>query len=96
MVDKLKLKILAHVSPHKISWLKKSQNYMVDERAWVDFEIGDYKDRILCEIIPLDAYHLLLAHLWEFDVKAQHECDENTYLIAKNGKKYKMDPLPKM
>lgn len=31
MVDKLKLKRVPHVSPHKISWLNKNQNFMVDE-----------------------------------------------------------------
>lgn len=30
----------------------------------VDFEIGDYKDKDLCDIMPMDSCHLLLGHPW--------------------------------
>lgn len=64
MVEKLKLKRLQHVSPYRVSWLNKGQHVVVDEQTWVDFEMGDYKDRILCDILPRDACHLLLGLPW--------------------------------
>lgn len=66
---------------------------LVDEKAWIYFEIGDYKDRVLCDIFPMDACHLLLGHPWKFDVKAIHDGENNSYLITKGGKKFQMDPL---
>lgn len=67
---------------------------MVDEQVWVDFEIGEYKDRLLCDILPMYACHLPLGHPWQYDVRATHDGEKNNYLITKNGKKCQMDPLP--
>lgn len=61
MVDKLKLKKLAHLTSYKVSWLNWGQHVLVDEKVWVDYEIGEYKDKILCDILPMDAFHLLLG-----------------------------------
>ena len=66
---------------------------MVDEQALVEFEIGEYKDNILCDIMPMDACHLLLKCPWQYDVKAIHDGEKNSYVITKQGKKYQMDPL---
>ncbi|XP_059078066.1 uncharacterized protein LOC131876639 [Cryptomeria japonica] len=93
MLDKLKLKRLPHTTPYKVSWLSKGHHVLVDEQAWVDFEIGDYKDRVLCDILPMDACHLLLGRPWQFDVKAMHDGEKNSCLITKGGKEFQMDPL---
>lgn len=61
MVDKLKLKRFPHTTPYKVSWLSKGQHVFVDDKIWVDFEIGDYKDSVVCDILPMDACHLLLG-----------------------------------
>ena len=94
MVEKLKLKRLPHHNPYKVSWLNKGQHVLVDEQAWVEFEIGEYKDRVLCDILPMDACHLLLGRPWQHDVKSTHDGEKNSYIIVKDGKKYQMDPLP--
>lgn len=91
MVDKLKLKRLPHANPYKVSWLNKGQQVLVDEQSWAEFEI-EYKDRILCDVIPMDACNLLLGHPWKYDVQSQHDGKTNSFLITKKGKKYKMDP----
>ena len=58
---KLKLKRLLHNSPYRVTWLNKGQHVEVKEQAWVDFDIGRYKDRVLCDILPMDVCHLLLG-----------------------------------
>ncbi|XP_057836883.1 uncharacterized protein LOC131047074 [Cryptomeria japonica] len=93
MVEKLKLKRLPHGSPYRVSWLNKGQHVVVDEQAWVEFKMGDYKDRVLCDILPMDVYHLLLGHPWQYDVKAQHDGEKNVYVITKNGRPFRMEPL---
>lgn len=94
VVEKCKLKRLTHVSPHKSSWLNKRKSFTIEEKVWLEFELGEYKDRVLCEIIPMDAFHQILGRPWEYDVKAQHSGEKNTYIIEKDGRKFKMDPLP--
>lgn len=93
MVDKLKLKRLPHTTPYKVSWLSKGWHVLVDEQAWVDFEIGDYKDSVLCDMLSMDPCHLLLGCPWQYEVKAIHDGEKNSYVITKEGRKFQMDPL---
>ena len=62
MVEKLKLSRLPHVNPYKVSWLKKGQHVLLYEEAYVDFEIGEYKDKVLCDILLMDTCNFLLGH----------------------------------
>lgn len=59
----------------------------------VEFEIGEYKDKVLCDIVPMDACHLLLVRPWKYDVKDIYDGEKNTYVITKQGKKFQMDSL---
>lgn len=88
MVDKLKLRKIPHTTPYKVSWLNKGQQIVVDEQTLVEFEIGDYKDKVLCDILPMDACHLLSGNPWQYDVKAVHDGEKNSYLNTKNGRKF--------
>ncbi|XP_059070488.1 uncharacterized protein LOC131860132 [Cryptomeria japonica] len=42
----------------------------------------------------MDACHLLLGCPWQYDVKAQHDGENNVYVISKNGKQFRMEPFP--
>ncbi|XP_059067545.1 uncharacterized protein LOC131858349 [Cryptomeria japonica] len=94
MVTKLKLKRIPHPTPYKVSWLNKEQQTIVNEQCLVEFEIGDYKDKFLCEIVEMDACHLLLGRPWQYDTNAQHNGKTNVFNITKNGENFVMTPLP--
>lgn len=57
------------------------------------FHIGSYKDEVLCDIICMDACHLLLGIPWKYDRKAIHGERRNTYTVTTNGKRNKLIPL---
>lgn len=59
----------------------------------VKLKIGDYFDEILCDIIPMDACHVLLGIPWEFDRKSMHDGYANTYSLMKDGVRHKLNPL---
>eukprot|EP00253_Pinus_taeda_P011532 PITA_11532 len=65
MVEKLGLKRLKHPNPYRVSWLQKGHQLLVDEQSEVEFQIGRYKDRIICDIMPMDVCHILLGRPWE-------------------------------
>ena len=46
---------------------------LVNEQAWVEFSIGRYKDKVLCDVLPMGACHFLLGRLWKFDRQAIHD-----------------------
>jgi hypothetical protein len=70
MVKKIKIKITHHLTPYRVSWLNKGQQVLVNEQSWVEFDIGDYKDKILCDVFPMDSCHILLGHTWKYHRKA--------------------------
>ena len=60
-LQKLGVKIETHPKPHKLSWLKKGGEVTVSKHALVTFSIGSkYKDCVWCDVVTMDACHLLL------------------------------------
>ncbi|XP_059068745.1 uncharacterized protein LOC131859194 [Cryptomeria japonica] len=85
MVDKLGLTKSAHPFPYHVSWLTKGQQTLVTYQTMVEFSLGDFKDKVLCDIVEMDAFHLLLGRPWKYDMDATYSCRKNTYT---------MKPLP--
>ena len=59
----------------------------------VEFQIGTYKDEILCDIMPMDVCHILLGRPWQYDRKVVHDGRKNTYSLEKDGKRHTLSPL---
>ena len=59
----------------------------------MEFHIGTYKDEILCDIIPMDVFHILLGRPWQYDMKVVHDGRKNTYSLEKDGKRHTLSPL---
>eukprot|EP00253_Pinus_taeda_P027901 PITA_27901 len=93
MVEKLGLKKLKHPTPYKVSWLQKGHQLLVDEQCEVEFQIGKYKDKILCDVMPMDVCHLLLGRPWQFDRSAVHDGKTNRYKFVKDGIKHTLVPI---
>ena len=65
-----------------MSWLDKSKNTGVRKQCVVSFSIGSYNDEVLCDVIPMDACHILLGKPWQSDKKSIHDGLINTYIIT--------------
>ena len=80
MVDKLKLPVTAHPKPYTIQWLNQSKGYQISTRCLLSLSIDKaYKDEIWCDIMLMDACHVLLGWPWVFDRKVMHDGCMNTY-----------------
>ncbi|GKV27101.1 hypothetical protein SLEP1_g36308 [Rubroshorea leprosula] len=94
MVEKLGLPVKDHPHPYKLQWLRKGNEVKVTKHCLVSFSIGNrYQDEVWCDVIPMDACHLLLGRPWQFDQKAIHDGHANTYSFVKDGVKVKLTPL---
>eukprot|EP00253_Pinus_taeda_P008970 PITA_08970 len=93
MIEKLGLKKLKHPTPYKVSWLQKGHQLLVDEQCEVEFQIGRYKDKILCNVMPMDVCHLLLGRPWQFDRSAVNDGKTNCYKFVKDGIKHTLVPI---
>lgn len=67
MVVKVGLSTIKHPRPYKLQWLNDSGELRVSKHVLVSFGVGKYKDEILCDVISMQARHLLLVRLWQFD-----------------------------
>eukprot|EP00253_Pinus_taeda_P023576 PITA_23576 len=93
MVEKLELKRLKHPTPYKVSWLQKGHQLLVDEQCEVEFQIGRYKDKVICDIMPMDVCHILLGKPWQYDRKVVHDGLMNYYKFVKDGIKHTLVPI---
>ncbi|XP_042377669.1 uncharacterized protein LOC121970764, partial [Zingiber officinale] len=67
MVTKLNLKTTPHARPYKLQWLSNSVELVVNQQVLINFSIGKYEDQVLCDIVPMEASHILLGRPWQFD-----------------------------
>ncbi|KAK8684243.1 hypothetical protein V6N13_040273 [Hibiscus sabdariffa] len=93
MVDKLGLKTTRHPNPYKFQWLNDDGELKVTRQVVVPFSIGNYKDEVLCDVVTMDATHLLLGRPWQFDKKVMHDGYTNRYSFSHAGKKITLAPL---
>ena len=93
MVEKLKLTCLKHPHPYRLQWFNDSGEVKVTKQVKIPFSIGWYKDGVLCDVVPMQAGHMLLGRPWQFDRKAQHDGYSNRYTFTYEGKLVTLVPL---
>jgi len=59
---------MTHPHPYNIQWLNQSKGIQVNSRCLVSFSIGkNYQHELWCDVIPMDACHMLLGRPWLYD-----------------------------
>ena len=53
----------------------------------------NYKDKVLCDIVPMEACHILLGRPWQFDKKTMHNGLTNEITFTHKEKKFVLYPL---
>jgi hypothetical protein len=61
MVDKLALTTKPHPRPYHIQWLNNSGKANVTKLVQINFAIGSYHDVVECDVVPMQACHVLLG-----------------------------------
>ncbi|XP_068466680.1 uncharacterized protein [Phaseolus vulgaris] len=65
----------------------------MSKQVEVNLSIGQYNDNVLCDVVPMEATHILLGRLWQFDTKAIHDGFTNKISFMQNNKKIILKPL---
>jgi hypothetical protein len=52
-------------------------------------------DMVICDVVDIDACHLILGRLWQFDVDVQYKVRDNVYVFFKDGQKFVLTPIQK-
>ena len=46
----------------------------VNKRCLIQFSIGkNYNNAVMCDVVPMDACHLLFGRPWQYDRKTSHD-----------------------
>jgi hypothetical protein len=86
MVTKLGLKTEKHPSPYKIGWIKRGAETKVTETCRIQFSIGkNYVDEITCDVVKMDACHMILGRPWQYDVDITYKGWDNVYVFMRGG-----------
>jgi hypothetical protein len=87
MVDKLALTTKPHPRLCHIQWLNNSGKAKVTKLVQINFVIGSYRDVVECDIVPMQACHILLGRPWQFDKDSMHHGRLNQYSFLHHDKK---------
>ena len=93
MVQKLQLPIFHHPRPYKLHWMNDSGELRVNKQTHVTIKLGHYEDHILCDVVPMQACHILLGRPWQFDRKVQHDGYTNRHSFVHKGQNVVLKPM---
>ena len=65
----------------------------VTKQVLVSFRIGKYEDEVLCDVVPIQAGHLLLGRPWEFGQRVYHDSFTNKYSFIHNQRIVTLAPM---
>ena len=59
----------------------------------IAFFIGKYEDEVLCDVVPMQACHILLGRPWQYDRNVNHNGFSNRYSFVMNDVPFILKPL---
>lgn len=93
LVDKLGMAKTPHPRPYPLKWLNDETELKISEQVVVPFRIGKYQDQVKCDVVPMQAGHILLGRPWQLDKETIHHGRTNVYSFTYNNKKHNLAPL---
>jgi len=89
-----KIWVIHHLAkPYKLQWLSKDREIMVNKQVLITFAIGKYKDEVLCDVVPMEATHILLGRPCQYDRQVLHDGLTNKMSFNFQGHKVILKPL---
>nr|KYP31179.1 hypothetical protein KK1_048758 [Cajanus cajan] len=93
MVEKLGLTTTPHPKPYQLHWLNDDGDMVVNQQVEMEFSIRNYKDKVTCDVVPMEACHILLGRPWKFYKQTTHDGLTNKIIFTHKGKKFVLHPL---
>ncbi|OMO89725.1 hypothetical protein CCACVL1_07669 [Corchorus capsularis] len=79
LLKELSLPTTKHPKPYSLRWFNDREEIKVNKQVLVSLSLGRYNDEVLCNVLPMQACHVLLGQPWQFDNKVHHDGETNKY-----------------
>ncbi|RDX99841.1 hypothetical protein CR513_17045, partial [Mucuna pruriens] len=86
LVEKLELPIIPHPKPYKLQWLCEKGEIVINKQVNVELTLAKYKDKILCDVVPMEATHIFLRQV-------TYDGVSNKFSFVHKGEKVILKPL---
>ncbi|OMO70179.1 hypothetical protein CCACVL1_19066 [Corchorus capsularis] len=93
LVKELQLPTSNHPKPYSLGYFNDRENISVNKQVLVSLCLGRYKGDVLCDVLPMQACHVLLGRAWQFDNKVHHDGETNKYSFMCGKKPLTLIPL---
>ncbi|RDX69588.1 hypothetical protein CR513_51277, partial [Mucuna pruriens] len=93
LVKKQTLPIIIHPRPYRLQWLSEKGQLLVDKQVEVTFILGNYEDKVVYDVVLMEATNLLLGRLWQFDKKGIHDGVTNRFTFIHMGQRVMLKSL---
>ena len=90
-VKLLNLKVESYPNRFRVAWVN-DHTLHVTQRCLVSIQMGDYKDEIYCNVLPMDVAHVLLGRPWLYDLNVTNFGKDNIYSFKYKGKRIILRP----
>ncbi|XP_019241058.1 PREDICTED: uncharacterized protein LOC109221054, partial [Nicotiana attenuata] len=92
LLEQIDLPTKKHPSS-RLQWLHECGDLRVTKMVLIKFKIGRYEDEFWCDVVPMQACHLLLGRPWQYDRYAKHDGRTNKYSLIKDGQRFTLRPI---
>lgn len=96
LISKLQITTFYHHRPYKLHWMNDCGELKVNKQAKVTITLGHYEDTILCDIVPMQACHILLGRPWQYDRRVVHDGYTNRFSFTFKVKNIVLKPMSSM
>ena len=82
-----------HPHPYRLRWLDDKVELKIKEQVTIPFSIGKYQDEVVCDVVPMQAGHVLLGRPWQWDRETKHDGRSNMYTFMHDKRTISLAPL---
>ena len=93
LVEKLNLSIISCSKSYRLQWLTDEEELTVNQQVKVELSVCIYKDKILCDVVPMETCHVLLRTPWKFAKNSIYNGRTNEIIFAHENNNYIFYPL---
>jgi hypothetical protein len=90
VVKQLGLSKTPHPQPYNIGWLRQGRDLCVSQQCQLSYDIHPFKDKVLCDVAPLDVCDVLLVQPYMWKRHAIYKSRSRSVIVTLGGHLYRI------